>query len=125
MIDLLGVTSYSDSGEITTSNGGVIEFNSGLTSLNGVTLTIQSTAGAGLLDQLTSFKNGVLTVEGGAQVADLAHEAGVLELLGAHPGAAQGAQGLRVGLAGAHRGVGAGGAQPLAPSIQRLPGGLG
>ncbi len=69
VIDLLGVTSDSDSGSFTTANGGVIEFGSSVTSLNGINLTIASTSGAALLDQLTSFTNGVLTVESGAQVS--------------------------------------------------------
>ena len=69
VIDLLGVTTYSDSGTITTQDGGAIEFSASLTSLTGVTLTIESTAGAGLLDQLKSFTNGQLYVEGGAMVA--------------------------------------------------------
>ena len=69
VIDLQGVTSDSDSGSFTTADGGVIEFGSSLTSLTGIDLTIASTSGAALLDQLTSFTNGVLTVESGAQVS--------------------------------------------------------
>ena len=54
---------------------------------------------------------------GGPQVADLPHEARALQLLGAHPGAPQPAQGLGVGLAGADGRVGRG--RPLAGGLQR------
>src|SRR5680860_149324 len=63
---------------------------------------------------------------GGPQVADLTDEAGVLELLGADAGLAQPAQGLGVGLAGAHRRVVGG--RPLGRLGQAgdsLPGGRG
>ena len=53
---------------------------------------------------------------GRPQVADLAHEAGALELLGAHPRPAQPAQGLGVGLARADGRVGAGG--PLGGGLE-------
>ena len=60
---------------------------------------------------------------GRPQVADLAHEAGALQLLGAHPRPPQPAQGLGVGLAGADGRVGPGG--PLGGGLeggQRLAG---
>ena len=69
LIDLVGVTSDSDGGSFTTADGGAIEFGTGVTSLSGVDLAIASTSGNSLLDQLTSFTNGVLTVESGAQVS--------------------------------------------------------
>ncbi|MFI5457017.1 MAG: RHS repeat-associated core domain-containing protein, partial [Isosphaerales bacterium] len=69
VINLLGLTTFSDSGSFSATNGGKIELGSGLTSLNGVTLTISSSAGAALLGQLTSFTNGSLTVDGATVTA--------------------------------------------------------
>ncbi len=64
LVDLSSLTVFGVGGSFTATNGGTIELPAGLTSLNGVSLTISGPNSA-LLEQLKQFTNGTLTLEGG------------------------------------------------------------